>query len=195
MLRYLTSKVDGSTAPPPNDKMSTYKTPDPKPKTVRMWACDVCKKTFPDFDQACRHEEECRAAHQEQDNDDAKPVVHDVDGDTPGTFNNPKVPSSSQVTSSQGWSCDVCQKPFADYEEACRHEDKCRQKAERKAVTEPSKPVHPFFAKETKEKSKKRSKKSAKQEVMDIDDEDEQETSGKTRKRKATQKDKKAVFG
>lgn len=54
--------MDGNNPNPTDKDVSEYKTPNVKPKTMKlMWACDVCQEIFPDFDQACRHEENCRA--------------------------------------------------------------------------------------------------------------------------------------
>ena len=62
MLRYLTDKMNDSGAASSTDRgLSAYETPSVKPKFMRMWACDVCQAKFPDYEEACRHEETCRA--------------------------------------------------------------------------------------------------------------------------------------
>ena len=187
MLRYLVNKVEGTDAPKDNNTMS-FNAPDEKPKTVRMWACDVCKKAFPDYNEACRHEEECRRVNNNNHEDDT--AVH-TDLTTPS---GDKV-SAPKIASSQTWSCDVCQKHFTEYDEACRHEESCREKERKaeqaeKASSEASKPVHHFFAKEktTKLNSTKRPDVSQPARRSDCTSEQPGEAETKTRKRRATAK-------
>lgn len=207
MLRYLTNKVEGN-ANASDAMSSSYKPPDvSQPKSKKVWACDVCKKTFPEYEEACRHEDECRQQQQQQQEQASSQKVKNTakesvlvvgnESNEATALNNTQAAAS---LSSQGWSCDVCQEQFADYDEACRHEEQCREKLKKKkksskAVKSSSdaskKPVHPFFAKDgaSKQTSKKR---AAKQRASDVDaaiSDTEQETTNKTtRKRKASKK-------
>lgn len=186
MLRYLTNKVEGNSCNEEEKEMSSskYKTPNAKPSSVKLWACDVCKVTFPDYEQACRHEEACR--QQEQNAQNAKEAARDT------------TTSFSQAKTMQRWSCDVCHEEFDDYDEACRHEKECaREKQQQRKQEEAnskgnaaSKPVHPFFSGKEgvqgKEKNKKRSK-QAETDAIEIQDDSEQ-VAPMPKKQKATKK-------
>lgn len=184
MLRYLTDKMDGSAAASSTDRgLSAYETP--KPKTRRMWACDVCQAKFPDYEEACIHEEKCRA-HQE-----TKAMT--ADSNAIATERQNFESSTSKAISPVQWSCHVCQKPFADFDAASRHENKCRgqQEPSEKAATA-SKPVHPFFAKGTTKGEKKQ---KAKQDAITIDSSPpvSDQDSEKPRKRKAPKTQTEAI--
>jgi predicted HD phosphohydrolase len=201
MLRYLTGKIDGTLAPKMTQDADAIapKTPDDKAKakasvrtTVRMWACDVCKQAFPDYDEACRHEDQCRLDKQAQDLKRAthtnmflsqsQAVVH--------MHSRPEPPP----TQSQEWTCDVCQTQFADYDEACRHEDSCQN--ENKEAKAPPKPVHPFFQKEHKKqdnKSRKAATAVQQRTITSLDSSPEpvQEAEASKKRKEANQKQQK----
>ena len=167
MLRHLTAKIAG-TATSPSDNKSKFKTPEQPKRTVRMWACDVCKKPFPDFDEACRHEQDCRRRNQKK-NEQPVHSFFQAQGKTEGASATSSNDSSVMIHDSspsasktiQVWSCDVCQKRSKDYDEACIHEAECRAEKLKvaAAAAKSSKPVHPFFT-EAKQEVKQPTKTS-----------------------------------
>lgn len=155
MLRYLTGKIDGTaTATATAAKMSQdafTETPvrATKARTVRMWACDVCKETFPDYDEACRHEDQCRIEKEVRVQQQQVVVVTQSNASRAAIHIDSKVESTKSAV--QEWRCDVCQKQFSDYDKACQHEKYCHQR--KVEAKEPPKPVHPFFARENRKQS------------------------------------------
>jgi hypothetical protein len=177
------------------------KTPDAKARTrtVRMWACDVCKMTFLDYDEACRHEDQCRLDSQAaQELKELKKATQQrkltrTKASSHHTQNVIHIQSSPESpTHSPEWSCDVCQTQFSDYDEACRHEKSCHKEQE-EAMKATFKPVHPFFQKEHKTQDNKSIKPaSAVQQQMIISIDSSPETvnaASKTRKQAKQQKE------
>ena len=154
-----TTATATSTAPPPTDIAAPVTR-----KVVRdRWVCDVCGTvSFDDFDEACRHEKECRRRNtqshrrrngrerkerEEGEGGIADPIVDisstnsDVGGDgdavgcrdaTKGALPRPAKNSAAAATLSPQppdvWRCDVCKTAmFHDFDEACRHEERCRK--------------------------------------------------------------------